>query len=59
MIIVRFLHLYNLEEMCQVWKMLQDEVIRGNARFHIGHGVRKSDSKQRGEILKEIYEVNR
>lgn len=45
--------------MCQVWKMLQDEVIRGNARFHIGHGVRKSDSKQRGEILKEIYEVNR
>jgi len=44
---------------CQVWKMLQDKVIPKNARFHIEHGVNKSDSKQWGEILKEVYEVNR
>jgi len=39
--------------------MLQDQVIWGNARFYIEHGFGESDSKQGGEILKEVYEVNR
>jgi len=39
--------------------MLQDQVIWGNARFYIEHGVSKSDSKRRGEILEEVYEINR